>query len=228
MDPERSSTAFRRVAPNDSRSARTFTGVQGFDFPDYDYSGRLDWNLTAIANADRPVPVDPPAVEMQRTSFIGEDAVLQDNKQQNLGTTWTHVLGSMPSSARSVTVSGSRSTNVDIDAGQRHADRAVHGHAGIRHHHRQRRQLPDQPRSDRPPVRLQPDGPAVQDPFASRPAPTSAGRRSTTWRTTSRAASGPSRPPAAARPTRLRTPPSSMAASSTTRRDTARSSSRTG
>src|SRR5260221_7152028 len=34
------------LKPNDSRSTRTFAGVAGFNFPDEDYSGRLDWNMS--------------------------------------------------------------------------------------------------------------------------------------------------------------------------------------
>ena len=69
---------------------------------------------------------------------------------------------------------------------------------------------------------------AVPDATRSRPASTSAARRSTTSPTTSRAASGPSTRSAAASPTPRRTPRSSTAASASSRRATVRSSSRTG
>lgn len=77
------------LVPNDSRSARTFAGQRGFDFPARDYSGRIDWN---------PREADSVFARWQytRQRFTAEDVIRgeradQNNKQQNFGLTWTHL-----------------------------------------------------------------------------------------------------------------------------------------
>ncbi len=77
------------LAPNDSRSSRTFAGQVGFDRPLDDFSGRMDWN---------PRQSDTVSARYQYTrqifdnsdNIIGE-ATKQNNKQQNIGLTWTHI-----------------------------------------------------------------------------------------------------------------------------------------
>lgn len=79
------------LIPNDSRSARTFVGQVGFDRPLKDYSGRLDWNprqsdaLLARWQYTRQV--------LDNEDIIIGEATKQNNKQQNLGVTWTHLFG---------------------------------------------------------------------------------------------------------------------------------------
>jgi hypothetical protein len=77
------------LIPNDPRSARTFVGQQGLDSPARDYSGRLDWT---------PGPADNVFARWQYTrqrfnpqDIIAGEQVVQNNKQQNIGFTWTHV-----------------------------------------------------------------------------------------------------------------------------------------
>jgi len=78
-----------RLVPNDPRSSRTFTGEGGIDQPLDDYSGRTDWN---------PREADNITARFQYTrqifdnvdNIIGE-ATRQNNKQRNLGVTWTHI-----------------------------------------------------------------------------------------------------------------------------------------
>lgn len=77
------------LVPNDPRSARTFVGAQGFNFPARDYSGRLDWN---------PLESDTLNARWQytRQRFDAEDIIRgeradQNNKQRNFGLTWTHL-----------------------------------------------------------------------------------------------------------------------------------------
>ncbi len=77
------------VVPNSSRSPRTFEGQRGFDFPAEDYSGRVDWN---------PRQSDTVFARFQytRQQFTAEDIIIgeradQNNKQRNLGVTWTHI-----------------------------------------------------------------------------------------------------------------------------------------
>jgi len=77
------------LAPNDSRSSRTYAGQVGFDRPLDDFSGRVDWN---------PYQSDTISARYQYTrqildnsdNIIGE-ATKQNNKQQNIGVTWTHI-----------------------------------------------------------------------------------------------------------------------------------------
>ena len=77
------------LVPNDPRNARTFTGQVGFDRPLKDYSGRLDWNPRASDNLFA-------RWQYTRQVFDNEDIILgeatkQNNKQQNIGLTWTHL-----------------------------------------------------------------------------------------------------------------------------------------
>ncbi len=102
------------MTPNDPRSNRTFQGIQNFNYPDEDYSGRLDWNQsrtnTFVGRYQWTHQLREP-----EDVIIGEQAH-QDNKQQNLGITWTRVFNSrMVGEARYGL--GVRSTNVDIADG---------------------------------------------------------------------------------------------------------------
>ena len=77
------------LAPNDSRSARTSVAQQTFDFPDRDYSGRFDWNPRESDNLFA-------RWQYTRQRRTGDDIIIgeradQNNKQQNIGVTWTHV-----------------------------------------------------------------------------------------------------------------------------------------
>jgi outer membrane receptor protein involved in Fe transport len=77
------------LTPNDPRSARTYTGQVGFDRPLKDYSGRLDWNARESDNVFA-------RWQYTRQVFDNEDVILgeatrQNNKQQNVGLTWTHL-----------------------------------------------------------------------------------------------------------------------------------------
>ncbi|MFN2452814.1 MAG: carboxypeptidase regulatory-like domain-containing protein [Pyrinomonadaceae bacterium] len=77
------------LVPNDARSNRTYSGQAGFDQPLDDYSGRFDWN---------PRSSDTLFTRFQYTRqiFDNEDNIIgeatrQNNKQRNLGVTWTHI-----------------------------------------------------------------------------------------------------------------------------------------
>jgi hypothetical protein len=103
------------VVPNDpARGPRVFSGQQGIDFPARDYSGRLDWNPRESDNIFA-------RWQYTRQRFTAEDVIIgeradQNNKQQNLGVTWTHLF-----SARTVGEFryglGLRTTLVNIAAG---------------------------------------------------------------------------------------------------------------
>ncbi len=77
------------LRPNDPRSLRTFTGQVGFDRPLKDYSGRFDWNPR---ESDQIVG----RWQYTRQVFDNQDIIIgeatkQNNKQQNIGFTWTHI-----------------------------------------------------------------------------------------------------------------------------------------
>ena len=104
------------VLPNDpfNRSIRTYVGQVGFNQPLDDYSGRLDWNPREKDNFFA-------RWQYTRQIFDNEDIIIgeatkQNNKQQNLGITWTHLF-----SARTVGEFryglGLRTTLVGIKAG---------------------------------------------------------------------------------------------------------------
>ncbi|HYT75053.1 MAG TPA: carboxypeptidase regulatory-like domain-containing protein, partial [Vicinamibacterales bacterium] len=102
------------LKPNDPRSERTYAGIARFNFPDQDYSGRLDWNVargnSLVGRYQRTKQLRDP-----KDVIIGEQA-LQKNRQQNLGVTWTRVMSDTVASEARYGL-GIRSTNVDISAG---------------------------------------------------------------------------------------------------------------
>lgn len=101
------------VTPNDPRSNRTYATVQGFRWPDEDYSGRLDWQL----GQDSIIGRYQYTHQIRETDdiILGENAK-QDNNQQNLGVTWTRIFrNSLVGEFRYGL--GVRSTNVNIAAG---------------------------------------------------------------------------------------------------------------
>jgi outer membrane receptor protein involved in Fe transport len=102
------------LTPNDSRSPRTFAGIAGFNFPDDDYSGRLDWNA-ARGNSLVGRYQFTKQLRDPKDVVIGEQAI-QKNRQQNLGLTWTRIMGSRIVGEGRYGL-GIRSTNVDISAG---------------------------------------------------------------------------------------------------------------
>ena len=101
------------VTPNDPRSNRTYATTVGFNWPDQDYSGRLDWQL----GQDSIVARYQYTAQVRQTNevILGEQAK-QDNSQQNLGITWTKVFrNNLVGEARYGL--GYRWTRVDIAAG---------------------------------------------------------------------------------------------------------------
>ncbi len=95
-------------------SARAFQYPQFADYPDRDYSARIDFN----ANANNNVYARYQRSSQRRENgelIIGEQT-LQDNRQSNFGLTWTNVLGSTTVQEARYGL-GLRSTNVDILAG---------------------------------------------------------------------------------------------------------------
>ncbi|MBK9373430.1 MAG: TonB-dependent receptor [Holophagales bacterium] len=102
------------AVPNDPRSNRTFATLQQIDWPDEDYSARLDYDpasahhLTARYQYTRNIRETEDIIQ-------GENA-LQNHKQVNVGLTWTQVFGGAFSGEFRYGL-GLRSTNVDIAAG---------------------------------------------------------------------------------------------------------------
>ena len=99
---------------NDPRSNRTFAGVSGINWPAYDYSGRLDWNMRGGQTLTA-------RYQWTRQLFENEEVIIgeqtkQDNKQQNLGITHTQLFNNMLVGEFRYGL-GVRSTNVNIAAG---------------------------------------------------------------------------------------------------------------
>ena len=177
-DPRSTRTYRRRARHQLARLRTTPAGSTGTSRDGNTLTGRYQWTRQ-IREAEDVI--------------VGEQA-LQNNKQQNLGITWTRVHELDAWSARRATASASaRPTSTSPTATTRRSS-ASPASPVVGLDHRQRRQFSDPPRPDRSPVRLQPDGAGVPAPTRSRPASTSAARRSTTSPTTSRAASGRSTP----------------------------------
>ena len=105
---------FPALTPNDPRSPRTFTGVSGINWPDYDYSGRLDWNMRGGQTLTGRYQWTHQLRENEEI-ILGEQTK-QDNTQQNLGVTWTHILSNVVVGEARYGL-GVRSTNVNIAAG---------------------------------------------------------------------------------------------------------------
>lgn len=105
---------FPNAVPNDPRSNRTYATKQDFDFPDDDYSVRLDWDPFAAHHFSARYQY----TEQKRVAedvIIGEVAN-QNHKQQNYGLTYTHVFSSRTVGEFRYGL-GLRDTNVDIGAG---------------------------------------------------------------------------------------------------------------
>jgi outer membrane receptor protein involved in Fe transport len=102
------------ATPNDARSNRTYQTLFSLDQPDRDYSGRIDWN----AGKSDTLFIRQQYTRQIRTSqdvIIGEQA-RQNNKQQNIGATWTHIFSPRTLGEFRYGL-GKRDTNVDIAAG---------------------------------------------------------------------------------------------------------------
>ena len=105
---------FPTLTPNDPRSNRTFTGVSGINWPDYDYSGRLDWNMRDGQVLTGRYQWTHQLRENEEL-IVGEQT-MQDNTQQNLGVTWTHIFNNVMVGEFRYGL-GVRSTNVNIKSG---------------------------------------------------------------------------------------------------------------
>jgi outer membrane receptor protein involved in Fe transport len=102
------------LQPNDPRSNRTYQDIATFDQPVSDASVRLDWNL-------RPSDRLTARYQYSRQRFDNEDIILgeatqQNNRQGNVGVTWTHTFSNNTVGELRYGL-GVRDTNVNIKAG---------------------------------------------------------------------------------------------------------------
>ncbi len=105
---------FPAVTPNDPRSPRTYQTPQSVNQPAEDNSARLDWTV----NGDHSIWG---RYQFTRQIFESEDVIAgeqarQNNRQGNVGVTWTHVLGRATVGELRYGL-GLRLTRVDIAAG---------------------------------------------------------------------------------------------------------------
>lgn len=102
------------LRPNDPRSPRTYVGDVGFDRPLKDYSARLDWSPSARNTFTSRYQYTRQILDNQ--DIIVGEATRQNNKQQNLGFTWTQVFSNRLSGEFRYGL-GLRTTLVGIKAG---------------------------------------------------------------------------------------------------------------
>lgn len=95
-------------------SARAYQYPQFADYPDSDWSARLDWNAGNSHNVN--ARYQRSAQTRENAELIVGEQTLQDNEQSNFGITWTNVLGSSTVQEARYGI-GVRSTNVNILAG---------------------------------------------------------------------------------------------------------------
>ncbi len=80
------------LVPNDPRSPRTHVSDVGFNRPLNDYTARLDWNARAADQVTTRYQYTRQIFD-NLDNIVGE-ATKQNNKQQNIGATWTHTFNS--------------------------------------------------------------------------------------------------------------------------------------
>ena len=103
------------LTPNATNVAsRAYTFPADRDWPDRDYSGRLDYNMNVSNNFTARYQKSTQKRETGEL-IIGENA-FQDNRQSNFGLTWTGILSSDTVHEARYGL-GLRSTNVNISAG---------------------------------------------------------------------------------------------------------------
>jgi len=103
------------VSPNAPQlSPRAYQYPQFANYPDRDYSARIDWNASASNNMN--ARYQRSAQKRENGELIVGEQTLQDNKQSNFGLTWTNVLGATTVQEGRYGL-GIRSTNVNILAG---------------------------------------------------------------------------------------------------------------
>jgi outer membrane receptor protein involved in Fe transport len=107
---------FGSLTPNDplNRSNRTFVGIQEFDRPVRDYSGRLDYNMSAKDHVTA-------RFQFSKQLFTSDDIIVgeatqQRNNQKNFGITWTRTFSPRATGEFRYGL-GIRDTNVEIKDG---------------------------------------------------------------------------------------------------------------
>lgn len=107
---------FGTLTPNDpsNRSNRTYVDVADFDQPVRDYSGRLDYNMSARDHVTA-------RYQFSKQLFTNEDIIIgeatqQRNNQKNFGLTWTRTFSPRATGEFRYGL-GIRDTNVEIKGG---------------------------------------------------------------------------------------------------------------
>jgi Carboxypeptidase regulatory-like domain/TonB dependent receptor len=105
---------FGNLQANDSRSNRTFQSTAGFDRPVFDGSTRFDWEATL---RDRfTLRYQYSRQILDNSDVIIGETTQQNNRQGNVGLTWTHILSPQTVGEFRLGV-GIRDTNVNVKAG---------------------------------------------------------------------------------------------------------------
>jgi hypothetical protein len=83
---------YPQVQPNDPRSPQTYSALVAADWPDEDYSARLDFDLHVSHHLNARYQ-DSAQTRFTEELMRGENAI-QDNAQQNFGLSYTHIISS--------------------------------------------------------------------------------------------------------------------------------------
>jgi len=104
--------AYPAATPNDpTNGPRAFMTSYSYHYPDWDYTGRVDWN----ASAKNTFTARYQWSHQTRAAdeIIKGEGTLQNNHQQNLGLTWAHIFSNTQTGEFRVGL-GRRETNVDL------------------------------------------------------------------------------------------------------------------
>lgn len=99
---------------NPAVNARAYSYPQEQNWPDKDYSARFDWNANLDNNATLRYQRSH-QIRQTGEAIVGDNA-MQNNRQSNVGLTWTGILSSNTVQEARYGL-GTRSTNVNIAAG---------------------------------------------------------------------------------------------------------------
>ena len=104
--------AMPNAAPNDpTNGPRAYMTSYSYHYPDWDYTGRIDWN----ANSKNTITGRYQWSHQYRAAdeIIKGEGTVQNNHQQNLGLTWSHIFSNTQTGEVRIGL-GRRETNVNL------------------------------------------------------------------------------------------------------------------
>jgi len=84
--------AYPMATPNDpTYGVRSYRTSYQFGYPDWDYTGRADWNMNSKNTFSARYQWSHQVRTSQIDKIISGEQTMQNNYQQNLGLTWSHI-----------------------------------------------------------------------------------------------------------------------------------------